>query len=239
VLALVPDEWDGQWQPRHHILTRLARYFHVVWVNPARYWREKTGVATVTVSPISETTPGFKVYNPERWLPKIYRPQWLGRFTIRQRLQRARQVLLRYGCKQIVLYLWRPEFGSALENVAFDLSCYHIDDEYSFSETEAPISQPERQLLAAVDQVFIHSPALMEKKGWINQNTAFVPNGVDYEAFASLVPEPDDVAAIPRPRIGYSGWIKKALDWPLLLKLSRQHPEWSFVFVGEAMTEKR
>ena len=40
VLALVPDRWSEVWQPRHHVLTRLAQYFHVVWVNPGREWRE-------------------------------------------------------------------------------------------------------------------------------------------------------------------------------------------------------
>src|SRR4029453_1421101 len=31
VIALVPDPWTGIWQSRHYILTRLARFFHVVW----------------------------------------------------------------------------------------------------------------------------------------------------------------------------------------------------------------
>jgi glycosyltransferase involved in cell wall biosynthesis len=38
--------------------------------------------------------------------------------------------------------------------------------------------------------------------------------------------------SIPSPRIGYSGWLKKHLDWPLLLRLAESHPNWSFVFVG-------
>ena len=40
VLALVPDRWSDLWQPRHQVLTRLARYFHVLWMNPAREWRQ-------------------------------------------------------------------------------------------------------------------------------------------------------------------------------------------------------
>jgi len=36
VLALVPDTWGGPWQPRHHVLTRLAKIFPVVWVNPLK-----------------------------------------------------------------------------------------------------------------------------------------------------------------------------------------------------------
>jgi glycosyltransferase involved in cell wall biosynthesis len=40
------------------------------------------------------------------------------------------------------------------------------------------------------------------------------------------------MAHIPYPRIGYTGWIKKQLDWSLILDLTKNHPEWSFVFVG-------
>jgi glycosyltransferase involved in cell wall biosynthesis len=119
-----------------------------------------------------------------------------------------------------------------LKWVPFDLSCYHIDDEYTFSPVEIPVPEPEAKLIADVDLVFIHSPALLEKKGKINPRTTFVPNGVDYEAHARPVAEPPDLVSIPRPRVGYCGHIKKQLDWPLLLELTLHNPKWSFVFVG-------
>ena len=114
----------------------------------------------------------------------------------------------------------------------FRSSCYHIDDEYTFSTDERPISAQEERLLRAVDQVFIHSDELVRKKGALNRNVTRVPNGVDYEAFARCVPEPADLRNIPHPRIGYAGWLKRQLDWDLLLELPRRHPTWSFVFVG-------
>jgi glycosyltransferase involved in cell wall biosynthesis len=72
----------------------------------------------------------------------------------------------------------------------------------------------------------------MERKGGYNPHTAYIPNGVDYDAFARAVDEPEDLRSIPRPRIGYAGWLKKQLDWRLIDQLVRRHPEWSFVFVG-------
>ena len=136
------------------------------------------------------------------------------------------------GCQKIVLYLWRPEFEYALSSVSFDLSCYHIDDEYSFSPVETGPDERETRLIAAVDQVFLHSSGLLGKKGKINPHTAYVPNGVDYQAFSTPVPEPLDLVSIPHPRIGYTGWIKRQLDFQLLLQLSKCHPDWSFIFVG-------
>jgi glycosyltransferase involved in cell wall biosynthesis len=141
-------------------------------------------------------------------------------------------MLIRRGCQKIILYICRPRFGPALHSIPFDLSCYHIDDEYSFSEVEVPPDPAEMSLIANVNQVFIHSPGLMEKKGSINPQTTFIPNGVDFTGYANPAPEPTDLFVIPHPRILYTGYIKKQLDWPLMLELARRHREWSFVFIG-------
>jgi glycosyltransferase involved in cell wall biosynthesis len=131
------------------------------------------------------------------------------------------------------LYLWRPEFAQAISQVPHQLSCYHIDDEYSFSPIEVALDPSEIHLIQSVGQVFIHSPAMMEKKGRFNSNTEFVPNGVDYRDYTTPMPEPADLGPISHPRIGYSGNLKRMLNWPLMLELSGRHPEWSFVFVGQ------
>jgi glycosyltransferase involved in cell wall biosynthesis len=234
VLAFVPDQWNLQWQVRHQVLTRLAHYFWVVWMNPPEQLQHSLRLGRLRSrfekGPVREK--GFIVHNPSLFLPQTYSPLWLAELTLRRRLQNARRVLLRRGCKKTVLYIWRPEFADALQRIPFDLSCYHIDDEYSFSTVELPIPQAEAQLIANVSQVFIHSQALLEKKGCINPHTTLAPNGVDFEAYSLPVREPADLSNIPHPRVGYTGFIKRQLDWPLLVELTVQHPEWSFVFVG-------
>jgi glycosyltransferase involved in cell wall biosynthesis len=232
ILALVPDTWSMVWQVRHQILTRLARYFHVVWANPALDWRARLNEIGQPYEPYPACPPGFRVYTAEAWLPKLYRPSWLAGLTSRLRLERAKRILARAGCKKILLSLWRPEFGDAVRRLPSCRSCYHIDDEYSFSEVEVPLSKQECELIAQVDQVFISSPSLLKRKGDINQHTALVPNGVDYQAYAKDHAEPGDLASIPRPRIGYSGVLKRQLDWTLLHLLTERRPGWSFVFVG-------
>ena len=236
VCALVPEDWSYPWRSRHHVMSRLARYFQVVWVDPAPGWRDvlknrrsRSGVAG------EPTLPSFVRYEPEIWLPKFLRPQWLASATFSTRVRRARSLLRRRGCTTIVLYLWRPEYAGALAVAPFDLTCYHIADEYSFSAIEVAPDTAEIRLVADVDQVIIHSPGLIERLGGYNPNTTFVPNGVDYAAFATRAAEPHDLASIPRPRIGYNGWIKHHLDWTLVRQLSERNPTWSFVFVGPLM----
>lgn len=234
VVSLVPNRWGGPWMSRNQILSRLSRYFHVVWCDPAITLRQ-LGIFSLLRNPNVDyrTTPsGLIVYRPEGWLPTIGRPRFLAHWTMRQRLLRARQILLNLGCRKIILYLWRPDHQPALDLIDYDLGCYHIVDEYSFSVIEKPIERREAKLISSVDQVFIHSAALFERKGKFNPQTLLVPNGVDYPAFATPSSEPSDLSSVPHPRIGYVGFIKTQLDFALLVTLAQSHPQWSFVLVG-------
>jgi glycosyltransferase involved in cell wall biosynthesis len=233
VIALVPDRWGGMWLSRHQILTRLSRYFHVVWQNPARPWRRALSpVSIASQEPTPPPAHGFTVYDPERWLPRLYRPRALARAAERMRLARARRMLEDAGCTRIVLYVWQPKFAGALDLVRHDVCCYHIVDEYSFSNVEEPLSPVERRLIERADQVIVHSPALRDKKGSLNPNTAYVTNGVDYAAFAAPHALPADLARIPAPRVGYVGRIKPQLDWKTLTAIAEARPDWSLVLVG-------
>ena len=108
VLAVVPDTWGGPWQPRHHIVTRLARMFRVVWVNPAPYWRSLLPGAPSDdwAFDFNGATPrGFRMYTPAMWLPEVFRPLPVARWMRRERLRRARRMLDRQGCRTTILYL--------------------------------------------------------------------------------------------------------------------------------------
>ena len=236
VIGLVPDRWSGPWQPRHHVLSRLGRYFHVVWMNPVPEWRRAWTRPWHWWGVERYPAPGLQVYSPDLLLPLFYRPRALAESLAKVRIRRARRALVKKGCRRIALYLWRPEFAMALDAVPHDASCYHIDDEYRFDDAEAPTSEAEHHLLDQVDQVFIHSSGLLQKKGSINPHTLFIPNGVDYKLYAGPLPEPADLASVPHPRIGYTGAIKKQLDLALIRRLADEHPAWSFVLVGPRLS---
>jgi glycosyltransferase involved in cell wall biosynthesis len=236
ILALIYHNWDSVWMTPHHVLTRLAHYFHIVWSEPPHGWRDvgqRLGKKRIsTVNSDGSIPAGFQLYIPEPWLPKFHRPDWLSRFTFEQRLRQGARLLKRKGCRKLVLYLWHPQFEPALHSHGFDLKLYHIDDDYSFLPTPPPIDLGEVRVLSRVDQVFVVSPRLLERKGGINPRTTLLPEGVDYQLYATPSPEPEDLTGIPRPRIGYTGHLKMQLDWALLRELIRRHAEWQFVFVG-------
>ena len=238
-IALVSHDWNDQWLGRAQILSRIAKQFHVVWCGPPHEWRAIPSRARSGPSvqePVADL-PMLHTYRPEPWLPRLYRPRTLALRLFQQRLENARAILERHGCTHIVLSIWNPQYSNVLPLVKHDMSMYHINDEYSFAPVQQPISAEERVLMTSVDEVFIHSPAVMARKGALCSSATLTPNGVDFDAFASSRPIPDDLAAIPSPRIGYSGFLKTQLDWELLYATAQQNPQWSFVFVGKALEQ--
>lgn len=238
ILALVPDAWRPYWMSRHQMLTRLAQYFSVVWVNPAPEWRNMLQERRERRAgrKYEPTIGGFRIYDPEVWLPLMYRPKWLARELARERLRRGREMLVKSGAERVMVSLWSSEWWEALDLVEHDTSSYHVVDENSYSAVEAPPSEAELRILKKVDQVIVRSVRLRERKRPFNPRIALIPNGVDYCAFAGPCAEPADLARIPHPRMGYTGFLKKTLDWQLLRDLVTRHTEWQFVFVGKEGT---
>jgi len=239
VLSFVPDVWGGEnaIMPRHQVLTRLARYFPVVWMDPPHQWRKVWGSLRGPRYPASFPSelpedPNFVLYRPGRLFPRFFRPRIAAELTERGRLLLGSRKLRGRDAEPEILYLWRPEFAQVLDRIPHRVSVYHIDDEYTFSTKERPVDPGEAALLARVDQAIIHSPALWEKKAHLATRAAFVPNGVDYAAYAMPTPEPADLRSIPHPRVGYVGVIKSQLNLPLLLALAERRPDWSIVMVG-------
>lgn len=239
ILYLPNRRWDEPWKTAASLAPRLAASFPLVWVTPAHHWRD-SGERRASGEPVfhrPDDGNGVTVYRPPSYLPATHRPAAAGRWLRACRLARARAELVRQGAEKVVLYIWRPRYHDALDLVEHDVSIYHIVDEYSFSPDDPPTSPEEQRLIDEVDRLIVHSPALLDKKGR-EDHTYFIPNGVDYASFATPCPEPDDLAGIPGPRIGYCGYLKHQMDWDLLDELVDRHPSWSWVFVGQLRHEE-
>ena len=239
VLALVPDDWSVAWQRRHQILSRLARYCPVAWISPALHWRARLS-RFLHRQPHSvhhrEPIAQFFALASADDVPTVNAPRALRQAIVRRRASRGARWLHGRGCRAIELQIWLPEFARALDWIPHTTSSYHIDDEYSWSTVDLPLSTTERRLIERVDRVYVTAPKLLERKGGINPRTIFLPNGVDYAAFSTPAPEPRDLARIPRPRVGYVGVLKEQLDWELLTTLAKVRSDWSFVLVGPIRT---
>lgn len=235
IISLQPKAWNDHFRSSHYIMTRLARRWPVVWIDPPH---DRRGVAALGRTrqlrfrqPVDDRP--LYAYTAPAGLPVVDRPPSIRRALERARLFQAARQLKRCGCDRVVLYCWNPRFLESTELIAHDLLLYHIVDEYSYSPDDPPTSPQEQAMIRRADQVIVHSRGLVEKKRPLAPaRTAFVPNGVDFEAFSAPGPEPAELAGIPRPRIGYCGVLKRQLDWALLQALVKRHRDWHWVFVG-------
>jgi glycosyltransferase involved in cell wall biosynthesis len=101
----------------------------------------------------------------------------------------------------------------------------------------------ELEALAAADRVFYTAQALLDhERDLAGDRACFLDHGVDVDHFqrrpAAAVP--DDLAAIPGPRIGFFGGLDDYLvDFDLLEALAEAMPEASVVLIGDAPSSLR
>jgi glycosyltransferase involved in cell wall biosynthesis len=91
-------------------------------------------------------------------------------------------------------------------------------------------------LIQRADLVFVLSRKLLEENQRYNPHTVLLPNAVDFEHFSrardARTQLPDDLSAIPTPRIGYVGSINEKVDLALLEKMAATRQDWSIVLIG-------
>jgi glycosyltransferase involved in cell wall biosynthesis len=110
-------------------------------------------------------------------------------------------------------------------------------DKYSsFAEADTTsIRALEERCLREGDLVFYSANALRDAEAMLTGDRArALDHGVDLELFApSGDPVPDDLAAIPHPRLGYFGAIRDhLLDLKLLEEVARRLPDAQLVIIG-------
>jgi UDP-galactopyranose mutase len=257
IICLAPDPWEGLWRNRHQIMTRLARRNTVLYVEPRLYlWealdRVRRGQLTLAdlrrplaapyLPPSSQeggTGRGLWIYHDPYYAPVSGRRTG-GPLTAALRRRALLRTLAGLGVTQPpILWLVRPYFADVIGQYGEKLVVYHITDEYSgYANVDDPaaVRRQEEALLRRADLVIVTAPALLERKRPFNPHTYLAPNAVDYEGFqrgmAAGRAHPA-LAAMPRPRIGYSGALNEKVDFDLLAHVAASRPDWQLVLVGQ------
>jgi len=149
----------------------------------------------------------------------------------------------RLGIREFELWTFLPNVADYVGTLGEQLAVYYCVDEWSmfgYLDRTHTITA-ERALLAKVDAVFAINDALAGRKRALNPNTFVSPHGVDHALFArALDPDtrvPDDLAALPEPRIGFYGTLRDWVDLPLVAAVARARPRWSIALVGQELCD--
>jgi glycosyltransferase involved in cell wall biosynthesis len=241
-------DWDTElWTNQHHLMSRLARENHVLFVESLGLRRPQLAgrdLARIARRLRRGLTPpraadGLHVLSP-LVLP-LHRPaavRALNRRLLRAQVRRAAR---RLSVGRPILWAYVPQAEPLIKTLDPELVVYHCVDDIAAQEGVDTVSfrAAERRFAARADLVLASAPALAERMRELSGNVVYAPNVADTALFArALERNPSDpgdpaVAALPRPRVVFTGAVvAKKLDVPLLAALARSRPEWSFALVG-------
>jgi glycosyltransferase involved in cell wall biosynthesis len=238
------DWWYHHPHSKNHILKRLAGHNRVLFVN------------SITMGLPSIGSPDFfqkirrKLRSYLRWLRKAPEGLWVmtpinvplyGSPAVRalNRLLLAFQlrfVMFILNLRHPIVWVAIPTAADVVSSLGAKLLVYQVSDKYDVNEDSALSRTVIREMDSRLKQraaVVMYSGRKLYEEAEI-RHRYFLEQAVDYERFANLPAEvPADIAAIPRPVLGYVG----AADWytmdvPLIERVARERPDWHWVFIG-------
>lgn len=175
--------------------------------------------------------PGFAVLSP----PSV--PFLRGNAAAEALTARAvRRGAAALGIERALVWINCPSAAELLPRLPHERLVYQRTDRFEAFPGVDPVRFGAwHRRLCEADLTLYCTAALFEEERAACRRAALVDHGVDYEHFAAADdrPEPADVAAIPRPRVGFVGGIDAhTFDPELFLAVARALPEHAFVLVG-------
>jgi glycosyltransferase involved in cell wall biosynthesis len=225
VLCFCHLRWNFVYQRPQHLLSRCQNVCKV------HFWEEPLyKPADSAELRIESVDRGLRVLTP-------ILPEGIGKSACVD-LQRKLldQYLQREEISRFMTWYYTPmalEFSCHLSPL---LTVYDCMDELSAFQGAPPeLIGMENRLFARADVVFAGGPSLYEAKRLQHENVHLFPSSIDREHFSSArspLPDPDDQASIPHPRIGFFGVLDERLDQELMAAIAERSPDWHFILVG-------
>jgi glycosyltransferase involved in cell wall biosynthesis len=252
IVAFAKD-WSEDPTSNHHVLRELARSRRVLWLNSVATRTPKltSGRDLGKIRrKLGEFTRGPVNVENDLWvfsplvLPLPHSP-WAR--AINQQILRAtiRGLRWRLGLEDFHLWTFLPNVADYVGRLGESLSVYYCVDEWSmFSYVDREHTEAaERALLGKVDCVFAINHALADAKRRVHAETHVSPHGVDHGVFArALDPSttvPADLAALPRPIIGFYGTLQDWVDLDLVAEVAKARPGWTIVLIGQVLSDAK
>jgi len=219
--------WDFVYQRPQHLMSRLARS------QPVLYVEEPVPTDGPPRLEIRTVAPNVQVVVPHLPADETAPGHWAG--EVRQGMM-LDTLLESQDISQPVLWYYTPMALGISAHLPSSLVVYDCMDELSnFKNPPEALVARERSLLSRADLVFTGGRSLFEAKRTLHPDVHAFPSSVDVPHFAQArqgVAEPDDLAGIGRPRIGFYGVIDERLDVDLLAEVAAMRPDWQWILLG-------
>lgn len=216
--------WDFVYQRPQHLLSRLAKHFHVSFIEEPVH---ETGEPHVTVS---SPLPNLTVY-------RAHTPVEQPGFADEQ-LPYMRDLVGKAaaGTGAPIVWFYTPMALPLLDDLDAAAVVYDCMDELaSFKNPPPCLLDREAELLRRADIVFTGGPSLYNAKKDRHHNVHCFSSSVDVAHFRQAL---DRNSAHPsqqplsRPRLGFYGVIDERFDPGIVDAMAQAHPDWEIVLVG-------
>jgi glycosyltransferase involved in cell wall biosynthesis len=230
LLCLSHLNWDHVWQRPQQLMTRFARRYDVIFVDPPEV-RGDVEAPHLREMGVEQGVRWLRPMFPARdagW-PDGYWRLWHGLLPETMALAGPAPILwvLSPLADQLVERA-RPQTPL----VVYDC----MDDLASFKDGTAQMRIHEERLFALADLVFTGGRSMYEARKDRHPRVHCFASGVDTDHYRQTrdpaTPEAPELAAIPRPRLGYFGVLDERIDWPLIAEVAARRPAWHWTLVG-------
>ncbi len=247
IICLAAAAWDGMWARAQQFMSIFARRGNrILYVDPP----------LTLLSPLKN--PALRGAPKDLWRcggenVGVYSPPVILPFgNIYRSVNRMNQGIIAGGLKRICRKLeFRPTICWTYLPNTVDLSLpagvtlvYDCADEHTAFPgliKKETVLHMEKDLFARAAVSLASAGELCRRKMEFAPAIELVPNGADVGHFnKAMKPDleaPGELAALPRPVVGYVGAISDWFDQEMLAAAARSHPEWSFVLVGPVDTD--
>jgi UDP-galactopyranose mutase len=224
VICVSHLRWNFVFQRPQHLLSRCAEGRRVLYVEEpvlvsGASYVEMSGEESrvrVAVPHIDETLSEPEAENVQA--------EMIQRLCREQKLQ------------NYVLWYYTPMALPLTRGLEPRIIVYDCMDELSaFKGAPPALVERERQLFEEADLVFTGGRALYEVKRKQHHNVHAFPSSVDRAHFEQArrgLPDPQDQAGLPHPRLGFFGVIDERMDIGLLASVAKARPDWQLVMLG-------
>jgi glycosyltransferase involved in cell wall biosynthesis len=240
-------DWDEDPTSNNHVMRLLAQDNRVLWLNSISMRAPNLGsgrdlrkigrkLAAFFRGP-RQVAEGLWVYTPIVVpLPHNRLAIAANHLILKAMLRHLRQKL---AMPEFQLWTFLPNAVEYVGQLGESMVVYYCIDEWSkFKYLDGlKMAAQEETLCRKADIVFATAKSLEERRKPFNPETHLASHGVDYELFSRALsedtPVAPEIAALPKPVIGFFGLIHEWVDLDLIAHIASRHPNWSIVMIGK------
>ena len=247
VICVSSMAYGSMWTRKQRLMTILAEMGNrVLYVEPAWPIYTSAGDKGSWSSKVEQVKPNLWVLTPRGRFP-LARFGFIKNYNLNSYIGAIKAQARKLGFSKPLLFTYTPvihahsDMKLIEDQIEHSLLVYDCVDEHA--ETigyddywKKIVHEMDLSLTRRADVVFVTAKGLYDDRKSLHPHLHWSPNGADRAHFSkAMLPDtkiPDDLAAIPAPRIGFVGALSDWIDYPLIAQIARTYPQYSVTLVG-------